>query len=65
MGSIFINSENSNTSDPDRLLFNLTDQVSLKRCGKYVALSNLSILYPWKNIKKSYKTNKLRTLAAT
>ena len=52
MDTIFINSENSNTSDLDRLLFNLTDLVSLKRSDKYVSLSNLSIYYAWKNIKK-------------
>ena len=33
------------------------------RSGKYVALSNLSIYYTWKNIKKSYKTNKFKISA--
>ena len=27
---------------------------------KYIALSNLSIYYAWKNIKKSYKNNKFK-----
>ena len=49
-----MNSENSKTSDPHRLLFNLTDKINLKRIDKYVALSNLSIYYTWINIKKSY-----------
>ena len=31
----------------------------------YIALSNLSIYYPWKNIKKSYKNNKFKILAPT
>ena len=35
-----------------RLLLNLTEKVSLKRSEKYVALSNLSTNYSWKNIKK-------------
>ena len=55
MDTIFINSENSKTSDPHRLLLNLLDKRNLKRSNKYVALSNLSIYYTWKNIKKSYK----------
>ena len=38
-----MNSENSKTSDPHRLLFNLTDKMNLKISNKYVALSNLSI----------------------
>ena len=32
---------------------------------KYVALSNLRICYTWKNIKKSYKTNKFKISAPT
>ena len=52
MDTIFMNSENSKISDPDRLLFNLTDEVNLKRSDKYVPSSNLSIYYTWKNIKK-------------
>ena len=50
-----MNSKNSGTSDPHKLLFNLAGQINLKRSDKYVALSNLSIYYTWKNIKKSYK----------
>ena len=52
MDTIFMNSENSKTSDPHRLLLNLADKVNLKRSNKYVALSNRSIYYTWKNIKK-------------
>ena len=40
MDTIFTNSENSKTSDPHRLLLNLTDKINLKRSDKYVALSN-------------------------
>ena len=43
MGTIFINSENSKTLDPHRLLLILTDKINLKRRDKYVALSNLRI----------------------
>ena len=52
MDIIFMNSKNSKTSDPHRLLLNLT-KIDLKRSDKYVALSKLNIYYTWKNIKKS------------
>ena len=57
MDTIFMNSENSKTSDPPTLLLNLSDKINLKIRDKYVALSNLSIYYTWKNMKKSYKNN--------
>ena len=47
-----MNSENSETTDPHRLLLNLTDKINLKGSDKYVALSNPSIYYTSKNIKK-------------
>ena len=60
-----MNSGNSKTPDPQKLLLNLSDKVNLKRSDKYVALSNLSIYYTWKNIKKSYKNNKFKISAPT
>ena len=62
MNTIFINSKDSKTSDPHRLLLNLTD---LRRKDKYIVLSNLSIYYTWKNIKSSYKNNKFEISAPT
>ena len=50
MDTIFVNSKNSEPSDPHRLLLNLADKINLKRTDKYVALSNLSIYYTWKHI---------------
>ena len=55
-----MDSENIKISDPHRPLLNLLDKKNLKRSDKYVALSNLSIYYTWKNIKKSHKNNKLK-----
>ena len=43
MNTIFMNSKNSKTSDPHRLLLNLTDKIDWKGSDKYVALSNLRI----------------------
>ena len=47
-----MNSKNSKTSDLHSLLLNLSDKINLIGSDKYVALSNLSIYYAWKNIKK-------------
>ena len=45
MDTIFMNFKNSKTSDPHRLLLNLTYQINLKRRNKHAVLSNLSIYY--------------------
>ena len=58
MDNIFMNSENSKTSDPQRPLLDLTNKINLNRSDKYIALLNLSIYYILKNIKKSYKNDK-------
>ena len=55
MDTIFMNSENIKTSDPHRILLNLSDKIDLRRKDKYVVLSNLSIYYTWKNIKSHTK----------
>ena len=43
--TIFMNSGNSSTSDPQRLLLNIIVKINLKRSDEAVALSNLSIYY--------------------
>ena len=48
MNAIVINSYNNKRCDSHRLLLNVMDKINLKRSGKYVALSNLSIYYTWK-----------------
>ena len=65
MDTIVVTSKSSKTSDPLRLLLILSDKINLKRSDIYVALSNLSIYYTWKNIKKSYKNNKSKISAPT
>ena len=60
-----MNSKNSKTSDPHRLLLNLSEKIYLKGRDKYIVLSNLIIFCTWKNIKKSYKNNKFKISAAT
>ena len=60
-----MNSKNSWTSDPHRLLLNLTHKKQLKKSDKYVGLSNLTTYYTWKNIKKTYNNNKFELSAPT
>ena len=62
MDTIFLNCKNSKTSDPHRVLLNLTDRINLKRSDESVALSNLSITVHEKK-KKSYNNNKFKTWA--
>ena len=52
MDTTFINSENSNISKPHVLILKLTDKLDLRRGEKIIVLSNLTIYYTWKNIKK-------------
>ena len=60
-----MNSENSKTSKPHVLILNLTDEIDLRRGEKSISLSNLSIYYTWKNIKKSCNNNKFEISAPT
>ena len=43
MDTIFMNSENSKTSEPHALILKLGDKLYLNRSEKSIALSNLSI----------------------
>ena len=61
MGKIFINSENSKTSEYHVLVLKITDKLDLKRGQKGVALPN--VYYTWKSIKSSYDNNKFKISA--
>ena len=63
MDRIFMNSENSRTSEYHVLVLKVADKLDLRRGQKSVALSNLSIYYTWKNIKSSYNNNKFKISA--
>ena len=58
MDTIFMNSENSKTSEPHILKLKLTDKLDLRLNKKVIALSNVSIYYTLNNIKSSYNNNK-------
>ena len=65
MDTIFMDSENSRTSEYHVLVLKLTNKLDLRRGQKTVALSNLSIYYTWKNRKSSYNNNKFKISAPT
>ena len=47
-----MNSKKSRTPKPYILIFKLTNKLDLRIGKKIIALSNLSIYYTWKHIKK-------------
>ena len=49
MDTIFMNSENSKTSEIYVLILKLTDKLDLRKGEKIIVLSNLSIYFSWKN----------------
>ena len=65
MDTIFMNSENSKSSEPHVLKLKLTNKLDLRIGEKIIALSNLNIYYTWKNIKRSYNNNKSKISAPT
>ena len=65
MDTIFMDSENSGSSEYHVLVLKLTDKLDLRRGQKPIALSNLSIYYTWKNVKSSYNNNKFKISAPT
>ena len=65
MDTIFMNSENSKTSEYHDLVFKLTDKLDLRRGQKTLVLSNLSIYYTWKSVKSLYNNNKFKISAPT
>ena len=65
MNTIFMNSDNSKTSEPHILKLKLTSKLGLQLGEKVIALSNLSIYYTWNNTKSSYNKNKFKVSAPT
>ena len=60
-----MNSENSKTSNPHVLKLKLISKLDLRLGEKFIALSNLSIYYTWKNINSSCNNNKCKICAPT
>ena len=61
METIFLNTENSKTNEPNKFIYQFTDKLNLKTPNnKNIGLVNLSIYYTWKNIKSEYNNNKFK-----
>ena len=60
--TIFMNTENSKTSEPHKFALSLQQRLDLKSSDKYVALQSLPIYYTWKNIRQQHKNNKLKVI---
>ena len=65
METIFMNTENSKTNEPQRFRLDLGDRHNLTNPKKSIALVNLSIYYTWKNIKSKYNNNKFKRSTLT
>ena len=58
-----MNSKNSETFDPNRLLLSHTDKINLKRSDKMFLYQTLAFTVHGKSIKKSYKNNTFKISA--
>ena len=65
MDTIYMNSENSKTSESHILKLKRTDKLDIRLDKKAIALSNVSIYYTWNDIKCSYNNNKSKISAPT
>ena len=65
METFFMNGKNSKTSEPNRFKYDLIDKLDLRNPNKNMALANLSVYYTWKNVKSTYKNNKIKISAPT
>lgn len=57
MEMILMNMENSKANEPHKFVLNLR-LLDLGNSNKHVALQNLPILYPCKNIRRQYRNKK-------
>ena len=60
-----MNSENRKISKPHDLILKITGKLDLRRGGKSIALSCLSIYLTWKHRKSSYNNNEFKVSAQT
>ena len=55
-----MSTEHGKTNEANKFVLNLSQRLDLRSSYKHVALQNLSICYPWKNIRRQYKNNELK-----
>ena len=57
METIFMNAENSKTSEPQKFILNLLPRLDLTSRNKHVVFQDWSTYYTWKNIRQLHKNN--------
>ena len=65
MERIFINTENSKTTEPHKFKLTLADILNLKDPNENMVLANLSIYHTWEKIKSEQNNNKFKISAPT
>ena len=65
MDTIFMNSNNSQTSEPHVLILKFTDKLDLRRGENRIALELLCCSNTMKNIKSSHNNNEFKISAPT
>ena len=60
METIFIDTLNSKTNEPNKFMDQFTDKLNLTNPNKNMALPYSIICYTWKNIKSEYNNNKFK-----
>ena len=65
METVFMNTGNSKTNEPDKFRITLADKQNLKYLKDPMTLANLSVYYTWKKIKSEYNNNKFKISAPT
>ena len=63
MDTVFMNSENSKTSDRHRLLLNLSDKINFKRSVNVLSIKKKKKRKYMEKYKKSHKNNKFKISA--
>ena len=62
METIFMNMENKKTNKTHKFVLNMPQSLNLRISNKNVALQKWSIYYIWEDIRKQYKSNKLKII---
>ena len=63
MKTTLMNMENSKTNEQHKFVLKSSQRLNLKRSDRHVALRKLSNYYTRKNLRKQYKSNKLKIIA--
>ena len=65
METLFMNTENSKTSEPNKFFLNLLQTLDLRSLYKHVSLQNLFIYQTWENVRQQYKNSTLKIITST